>query len=309
MFEDSKDTKGETSILEVFQNDYWGNKITLPHSNKSWRPFTVLTFRWFYAHLKENLDVTIMVNRLFNALLHACNAELVSNIGIQLMAFKGQSLDSAQNVILRAFMKLIFGLHPVSPEVAVNCANRSHSIGLLCSLLAILTVIKAVHERQNKEEKEKCESNQPILFWYGVLYVIWVIGLLSSETIVFHVPAVFITCLAVYLNRFIRNSKEDGLKENEILVSAMKIHLSYFVVILFLTLAYICGRFVFGIASINPELFSTGQHPFYFLSGSKRVINYAYVTCIHILKACYLDPIGKSYMKNVSPVFQEFGSI
>ncbi|GFU38472.1 hypothetical protein TNCV_2434191 [Trichonephila clavipes] len=39
------DVIGENPVKEIFLNDFWGKPMTDPTSHKSYRPFTVLTFR------------------------------------------------------------------------------------------------------------------------------------------------------------------------------------------------------------------------------------------------------------------------
>lgn len=34
-----------TPLRNLFKNDFWGSKLTYKHSHKSYRPFTILTFR------------------------------------------------------------------------------------------------------------------------------------------------------------------------------------------------------------------------------------------------------------------------
>lgn len=41
----NKDLEPETPILNLFENDFWGNKLVSNTSHKSYRPLTVLTFR------------------------------------------------------------------------------------------------------------------------------------------------------------------------------------------------------------------------------------------------------------------------
>jgi len=41
----NRDVSGETSILDVFRNDFWGTPMSDPNSHKSYRPLTTLTFR------------------------------------------------------------------------------------------------------------------------------------------------------------------------------------------------------------------------------------------------------------------------
>lgn len=41
----NKDVRGETSLSEIFLNDFWGKPMDDKTSHKSYRPVTVLTFR------------------------------------------------------------------------------------------------------------------------------------------------------------------------------------------------------------------------------------------------------------------------
>lgn len=291
IFLNNRDTRGVSTITEVFQNDYWGHDIRGLVTNKSWRPFTVLTFRWVQAYLKDhNLEIEIMIQRLINAVIHVCNAELVSRIGIALVSFDAN--DQARNLILQIMIKLIFGLHPIAPEVAVNGANRAHGIGLLCSLIACLIIMKT----DVVQSRGKSQSSANTMSALVMLFLIWAIGLMSCESIVFQVPAVFITCFVVHWRRVYQISGSYGNKSVHtmgFISKSILAHLPCFVIVLGLTLAYIGGRFILGIEAIDPDLFTSSQHPFHHLSGLNRLVNFTYTTCIHILKSCFLDPIGK----------------
>ena len=52
VFDDSEaivnnnDIRGETPLSNLFHNDFWGTRLTHPSSHKSYRPLTVLSFRW-----------------------------------------------------------------------------------------------------------------------------------------------------------------------------------------------------------------------------------------------------------------------
>lgn len=41
----NRDVTGETSLLQVFRNDFWGSAMSDPSSHKSYRPLTTLSFR------------------------------------------------------------------------------------------------------------------------------------------------------------------------------------------------------------------------------------------------------------------------
>lgn len=44
----NKDLTPEVPLSELFSHDFWGTSIALKTSHKSYRPLTVLTFRWNY---------------------------------------------------------------------------------------------------------------------------------------------------------------------------------------------------------------------------------------------------------------------
>ena len=65
---DQKDVTGENSMQQVFLNDYWGRPMSRLDSHKSWRPVSILTFRW----LKQNLGyekVATWIPSLFGKVL------------------------------------------------------------------------------------------------------------------------------------------------------------------------------------------------------------------------------------------------
>lgn len=53
----NKDVTGESLLIDVFTNDYWGRPMSKNDSHKSWRPFSVLTFRWLRQNLGSGAGV------------------------------------------------------------------------------------------------------------------------------------------------------------------------------------------------------------------------------------------------------------
>ncbi|CAH4036628.1 unnamed protein product [Pieris brassicae] len=39
------DVNGANSVLRIFKDDFWGTPMSDPHSHKSYRPLTTITFR------------------------------------------------------------------------------------------------------------------------------------------------------------------------------------------------------------------------------------------------------------------------
>ena len=297
--QNNPDVQGETPIVSLLKNDYWGKDIFHFNSNKSWRPFTVLTFRLLSQFLRDPdkvqnrpLSDEILYNRYINVILHACVVEMVSYVGISL--FPLEANQKTYECLLQMIIRLIFAMHPVAVEIAANGANRPHVIGLFCSLLACLVILKTVERCVDDDRPSKVSVTAIV-----ILNIIWTIGIFSSETIVFHVPAVFATCIAIHWQQKCQLKmqsvdKEKPTNAREFLCNSLVVHLPYFVTIFGVTLAYLLCRFILGIEAINRGILRKGQTPFHFMEGSLlRIVNFTHITCIHILKSCILDPIGK----------------
>ena len=115
----NQDLNPETPISNVFANDFWGIKLSHNSSHKSYRPLTVLTFRWNYW-LAGGLHP--MGFHLVNIALHA----LVSVVYLELCwllldpvhsgtAQRGSNGKSATSpyAVLAA---VLFAVHPIHSE-------------------------------------------------------------------------------------------------------------------------------------------------------------------------------------------------
>lgn len=57
-----------TPLIDIFKNDFWGTKLTHKQSHKSYRPFTILSFRYFsffFDTKKICLNIFFLLNKLF----------------------------------------------------------------------------------------------------------------------------------------------------------------------------------------------------------------------------------------------------
>jgi len=192
---DQKDVIGDTTLKEVFLNDYWGRPISKVDSHKSWRPVGILSFRW----LKQNMGFAaqeltfprlslfgnliteqnpIFIARMVTVVLHAALAEMVSLLACALFQPKKDSSLSYQTLTLRSVTKLLFAFHPTHVETVANGANRPHILAIVFSLLAM-------------------DLNTPVMT--SVLSL--ASGLLCSETAVFQVPAIIVTMTLVHWKR------------------------------------------------------------------------------------------------------------
>jgi hypothetical protein len=252
------DVAGTSTLEQVFTNDYWGRNMNTVSSHKSWRPLTILTFRWLKG---PGFLHTLTMYRIVNILANAAAGECVSIIAVKL----SPRLSEAQSLLLRCCVKLFFCLHPTHVEVTANAANRPH-------LLAVLAAVVL------------CD---PKLHVFGVA-LMQLVGLMCSETFIFQMPAVVITLILI-------EWKNLPGKDVKSLISAFLLVLPRLMLLFILSVSYLVMRFMLDWLSIPTGLIRPAENPFFPLEGMDRARNYAYVLVIHIFKGWNLDFIGFSH--------------
>lgn len=98
----NRDVRENTPLASVFSNDFWGSPLTHPESHKSYRPLTILTFR-FNRNLHE---LNPWGYHLFNVLAHTAVCVLFT-------CFSSLLLGSPATGLLSG---LLFTLHPIHTE-------------------------------------------------------------------------------------------------------------------------------------------------------------------------------------------------
>lgn len=263
--ESNKDVNGETTLRTIFTNDYWGRPMQSASSHRSWRPLTVLSFRYLKG---GDWMSTLSAYRLFNVLTHAVTAELVGILATKLLL-------TAQNPdLLRLLTKLLWILHPTHVEVTANAANRPHLFAVMFAVLL-------------------ADPDLPIPLFLLVL----ICGFLSSETFLFQVVPITVTMAAITYMRLYHGPQQlrrRGSVYHQLWNTMGTVRLR-----LFLTAtsaaAYIGGRFYLDTLSIPTGLIRPAENPFYNLKGVDRVLSYAYVLAIHVAKSWDVDFIGFSH--------------
>jgi hypothetical protein len=189
-----QDVYGTSDLRTIFSNDYWGRSMQAHNSHKSWRPLSILSFRyltggrqiqewikqWWKSNVEQMNGAAIPLNlvtlpRLVNVFTHACAAELVGILAVRLVPGQIQEYrHSHRLLLLRTWTKLLWALHPTHVEVTANAANRPHLLAILCSLLL-------------------CDARINMLVYWVVL----VAGFLCAETFLFQVIPITVTLFAV----------------------------------------------------------------------------------------------------------------
>lgn len=277
MSSDNKDVNGETTIRNIFTNDYWGRPMSAPNSHRSWRPLTILSFRYLKG---GTVMEPLTMHRVVNIITHACIAELVSILSVKLVTASNNpwiSPDRRRHCRrwIRVLSKLAFALHPTHVEITANAANRGHLFGVLCAVLL----------------------SDPDLPWL-VFPMALIAGFLSSETFLFQVVPAAVTLSAIHYIRFGQTQATDERKPFNLFrddLRRLTMVLPRVLFLLFGALAYYWMRWYFDTLSIPDGLIRPAENPFFEFMGWHRVRNYLYVLAIHVAKAWDMDFVGFSH--------------
>ncbi|KAH8271524.1 hypothetical protein KR018_003180 [Drosophila ironensis] len=149
---DNKDLRPHTPLRNVFLNDFWGTPMRKEQSHKSYRPLTVLTFRFNYllhslepfgyhlVNLLLHLSVCLLWRRVCRLLLRQC-AALGSNSASASTSASASSLNTCAFVA-----SLLFATHPVHTEAVTGVVGRAELLSSICFLAAFLSYAKSVGE-------------------------------------------------------------------------------------------------------------------------------------------------------------------
>lgn len=262
--EDNRDVNGATTLADIWKNDYWGRPLDSPSSHKSWRPFTILSFRYLGGQSGQG---GLRMHRLVNIITHAAAAHL---IGILTVQFYRPLASRHQATTLRAVATLVFALHPAHVEITANAANRPHLLAVLCSLL--------------------CASPSTHYLWFTMALIV---GLLASETFLFQLPAIAVTHLLVLSSK--RNVRLRSILATLSLYGRAKL-LPRWTTMAITGGAYLYYRFcVLTNVSIPDGLIRPAENPFFDLRGWERFYSYTYSWAIHVTKQWDFDVIGMSH--------------
>lgn len=109
---ENKDLRPHVPLRNLFANDFWGTPMSKEQSHKSYRPLTVLSFRWnYWVGGTDPLGY-----HLVNVVLHALVTSLFFKICVDVV-----SCSSVVSLVA----SILFALHPVSNGVAWCIAGSS----------------------------------------------------------------------------------------------------------------------------------------------------------------------------------------
>ncbi|XP_071831327.1 protein O-mannosyl-transferase TMTC3-like isoform X2 [Apostichopus japonicus] len=138
-FDDTKviignmDIRTTTPLQQLFLNDYWGRPLHEATSHKSYRPLTILSFRWNYAI--HELDP--MGYHLINVLLHWVLSVLLVNV-FQIFLSRWET-----NIFAILFM-----VHPVHTDAVTGVVGRADILAAIWMILALASYIRGSQHRK-----------------------------------------------------------------------------------------------------------------------------------------------------------------
>ncbi|TMW60252.1 hypothetical protein Poli38472_000294 [Pythium oligandrum] len=118
----------DTSIWRLFKDDFWGTSIDSVNSHKSYRPLTVLTFRW--NHYWHGIDP--YGYHLVNVVVHAICSVLVWRTAEVIMRLYAPKKRVRVGSIIAG---LLFALHPIHCDAVASVVGRAD---LLCTMFALI---------------------------------------------------------------------------------------------------------------------------------------------------------------------------
>ena len=125
------ETDGERTIFDLFWNDFWGGAMSRTQSHKSYRPLTVLTYRYLNYWMWGRDPYTY---HLVNILLHSAVSISVYYLSRLLVRDRLSCL----------FAALLFSVHSIHTEAVANTVGRAEILSALFYVLAILVYMRAI---------------------------------------------------------------------------------------------------------------------------------------------------------------------
>jgi arginine exporter protein ArgO len=265
----------------------------------------------------------LFIHRFVNVWIHAVLVQLVGVVAQLLFATtttktrenttNNNNHQQKQQQRLQQYTQytaqILFALHPTHVEAVANIANRPHILALLFNVTIVDPTIPFVA--------------------VGMLSVA---GLLSSETGIFHYPAIVLMMTAIQYRRelltllriaeeggeegvVVKNgsssSKEEVKNPNidqqsksssaSLLMKTFFTLLPRYILLVMTSTSYLLYRYIHGSLKIPDGLIRPAENPFYHKIDNgqwtyqHRIINYSYILSLHIMKSLGVEIIGFSH--------------
>lgn len=170
---ENSDVRPDTSLYNLFMNDFWGKPMWSNTSHKSYRPLCALTFRMNYMIHGLNPFGYHAVN----IILH-CMVSLLYTFMCDVVAFKSS--------VLAVFTGLLFTAHPVHTEAV----SKRLSV-LLIPLLCIINHLRHHSSLNVSCTKLKTYLGRPKWYQFDIWFKRWTLldGSVHSHHVQWSTPA------------------------------------------------------------------------------------------------------------------------
>eukprot|EP00117_Sycon_ciliatum_P049950 scpid55659/ scgid35334/ Transmembrane and TPR repeat-containing protein 3 len=163
-----------SSLSQLFSNDFWGGSMAREQSHKSYRPLTVLSYRWFnYLTFGMAHWWFHAVNTILHALASALFWRVLREFGL------------AKQACL--FGGLLFAVHSVHTEAVANTVGRAEVLSAIFFFAGTIVYARRVvacggrpKEQQQPPTKDG-DGGVHAWLWLGVAVLCAVLSLLSKE--------------------------------------------------------------------------------------------------------------------------------
>ncbi|XP_067842710.1 protein O-mannosyl-transferase TMTC4 isoform X2 [Heptranchias perlo] len=266
----NKDLRPETSLSNLWEHDFWGTNLVSNTSHKSYRPFTVLTFR--LNHLIAG-GLHPVGFHLVNIALHSVISVMALDVFSVLIGGlahdeKGNLLNMAPKASFLA--AVLFAVHPIHTESVAGIVGRADLLCALFFLLSFISYCKAFTKYDAEGEFS--------FHWILVSLLLCAVAMLCKEQgiTVLGVNTVFDACVICKMD--ILQLGTAWLRKDKTSEKNLTWKRGFFTRILLVTsggMALLYGRW--RIMGTGPPAFTEADNPASFAdSVLVRAINYNY---------------------------------
>ncbi|KAK2573721.1 Protein O-mannosyl-transferase TMTC4 [Acropora cervicornis] len=157
----NKDLRDEIPLGKLFVHDFWGENLSSNASHKSYRPLTILTFRFNYW-LAGGLNPWGF--HLFNVILNAVVSILSLKFFLVLISNTNNDKNKFSTPKASLFCALLFAVHPIHTESVAGLVGRADLLGALFFILSFL-----FYERCCAVDHEDNDSSENFSWKYLLL--------------------------------------------------------------------------------------------------------------------------------------------
>jgi hypothetical protein len=154
--------------MSIFKHDFWGDSIYGNISHKSYRPVTIMTFRWNF--FLGGLDPTGY--HFGNICLHGTVTVLFASTCV--VVFRGMTSSTTCTLLA----SLLFAVHPIHTEAVASVVGRADVLCAFFYLLSFLSYTKCI----GVSTANPCgRPGSHSWTWIVISIILCVLSLLSKE--------------------------------------------------------------------------------------------------------------------------------